>query len=617
MRRTTSLSACMPMIESPSATTNGRRPTNDRAHSTAWPRPSSLALARVEVLHGRRARTPAPSSSSSLPVSRSVWISSPFRSKWFSIEVLPGPGDEQDPLHADAGQLLDDVLHDRLAADRQHLLRLGLRRGQQARAEAGDGNDGNVDVHGVCRPGGWTPDRALRHSIKSRRPRPWRRARGRWATGSAIIGAAHGRRKAPGGREDGHDARDAHRGSGLWWRRACWWRRPPGRSSPCAGRAAPQAFAADVEKAAILKVMTAAADWQLAHPSTHAPYDWTQAAFYTGMMAFAGVTDDPKYLERDAGDGGARTSGGPGLRPGHADDYAVIATYAQLYQRDRDKRMLAPSLALFNFLLTRKYDEPLVWGNAIENARAGLVRRAVHGAAGDGRGERRDRRPPLPGSRESPLVEDDGLPLRPRRAPLLPRQPLLRSARAERPEGVLEPRQRLGDRGPRARCCRTCRPDYPDRERYVALFREMAGGRRSRPRAPTATGGRACSIPESRPNPETSGTGFFVFALAWGVNQRRARSRARTSPRSGAGGPRSSAPCTRTACSAGCSRSATSRARPPPTRRRCTARARCCWRGAKSTGSRGQVPRADRRGRSHRSSGTRRARSAPRPSASA
>jgi hypothetical protein len=37
---------------------------------------------------------------------------------------FPGPGDEQHPLHADAGQLLDHVLHDRLAADRQHLLRL-------------------------------------------------------------------------------------------------------------------------------------------------------------------------------------------------------------------------------------------------------------------------------------------------------------------------------------------------------------------------------------------------------------------------------------------------------------------------------------------------------------
>ena len=49
------------------------------------------------------------------------------------------------------------------------------------------------------------------------------------------------------------------------------------------------AFSHAMDRAAVLKVMTAAADWQLDHPSTHAPYDWTQAAFYTGMMALAGV----------------------------------------------------------------------------------------------------------------------------------------------------------------------------------------------------------------------------------------------------------------------------------------------------------------------------------------
>ena len=41
----------------------------------------------------------------------------------------------------------------------------------------------------------------------------------------------------------------------------------------------PPAFSADLTRAAVRRVMTAAADWQLAHPSEHAP-DWTVAAFY-------------------------------------------------------------------------------------------------------------------------------------------------------------------------------------------------------------------------------------------------------------------------------------------------------------------------------------------------
>src|SRR5512140_3841082 len=121
----------------------------------------------------------------------------------------------------------------------------------------------------------------------------------------------------------------------------------------------------DLDRQAILQAMTRVADWQLAHPSTHEPWDWTQAAFYTGVMALAGVSDSPKYFDamRAMGDGNQWR---PGPRPGHADDYAVIASYAKLFQRYRDTRMLAPTRALFDFLVTRRYSEPLTWGNGIE-----------------------------------------------------------------------------------------------------------------------------------------------------------------------------------------------------------------------------------------------------------
>ena len=75
-------------------------------------------------------------------------MSSALRSKWFSIEALPGPVTNSTCLRADAGQLLHDVLHDRLAADRQHLLGLRLGGRQQAGAQTGDGNDGDFDIHG-------------------------------------------------------------------------------------------------------------------------------------------------------------------------------------------------------------------------------------------------------------------------------------------------------------------------------------------------------------------------------------------------------------------------------------------------------------------------------------
>src|SRR5688500_12885253 len=101
--------------------------------------------------------------------------------------------------------------------------------------------------------------------------------------------------------------------------------------------AQPPAFSADLTRSAVRRVMTAAADWQLAHPSEHAPHDWTVAAFYTGLMAFAELSDSPKYYDALKAIG-ERNQWRPGLRPGLADDYAVIATYAKIFQREKDRR---------------------------------------------------------------------------------------------------------------------------------------------------------------------------------------------------------------------------------------------------------------------------------------
>jgi rhamnogalacturonyl hydrolase YesR len=129
--------------------------------------------------------------------------------------------------------------------------------------------------------------------------------------------------------------------------------------------APPPTYSADLTRAAVRRVMTAAADWQLAHPSDHPPYDWTVAAFYTGMMAFSKISDSPKYYDAMKAMG-ERNQWRPGLRPGVADDYAVIATYAKIFQREKDRKLLEPALGLFDFLAALPFNEPLTWGNAIE-----------------------------------------------------------------------------------------------------------------------------------------------------------------------------------------------------------------------------------------------------------
>jgi len=271
----------------------------------------------------------------------------------------------------------------------------------------------------------------------------------------------------------------------------------------------------DLEPAAILRTMTRAADWQLAHPSSHAPYDWTQAAFYTGVMALAEVSPDAKYLQAMRAMGEAN-QWRPGLRPGHADDYAVIATYAKLFQIDKDKRMLAPALALFNFLATRPYNEPLAWGNAIETRELAWCDALFMGppalaAVTVATGDRKylDLANRLWWKTTDYLYDkDERLYYRDSRF-FEPREPNGKKVFWSRGNGWVI--------AGLARVLRDMPADYPDRPRYVALFREMAE------KVATLQGAdgywRSSLLDAaSRPNPETSGTGFFVYSLAWGIN---------------------------------------------------------------------------------------------------
>jgi rhamnogalacturonyl hydrolase YesR len=279
--------------------------------------------------------------------------------------------------------------------------------------------------------------------------------------------------------------------------------------------APPSAFSPALDRAAIMKVMTAAADWQLDHPSTHAPYDWTQAAYYTGMMALAGVADSSKYFDAMK-TMGEKNQWRPGLRPGHADDYAVIATYAKIYQRDKDKAMLAPALALFNFLATRKYDEPLVWGNAIETRELAWcdalfmgppAMAAVSAATGDQK--YLDLANRLWWKATEYLYDKD--------EHLYYRDSRYFEQREKNGKKVFWSRGNGWVLAGLARVLQDMPAGYPSRSRYVALFLEMAG-KVSGLQGPDGYWRASLLDPESRPNPETSGTGFFVYALAWGIN---------------------------------------------------------------------------------------------------
>jgi rhamnogalacturonyl hydrolase YesR len=288
----------------------------------------------------------------------------------------------------------------------------------------------------------------------------------------------------------------------------------PARAQTASPAAPPAPFSAGFDRQAMLKVMTAVADWQLAHPSGHATYDWTQAAFYTGMMAFTTVTTDAKYVGAMR-EMGYRNSWRPGLRPGHADDYAVVATYVKLYLIDRDPKYLAAARALFDYLAVYPYSEPLAWGNRIETREWAWCDALFMGppplvamAAATGERKYLDLANRLWWKTADYLYD--------KTEHLYYRDSRFFDQREPNGTKVFWSRGNGWVFAGLARVLQDMPADYPDRPRYVALFREMADAVLAT-QSPDGYWRSSLLDPASRPNPETSGTGFFTYGLAWGI----------------------------------------------------------------------------------------------------
>jgi len=114
--------------------------------------------------------------------------------------------------------------------------------------------------------------------------------------------------------------------------------------------------AADPKPAEIIRDMKRVADWQLENPSKHPVHDWTQAPFFLGLGNLHQVSGEAKY--RDAMDGfGKQLAYGPGPRVTHADDHAVLQAWLELYRLDKDAAKVEPAKARFDKVLAELANE--------------------------------------------------------------------------------------------------------------------------------------------------------------------------------------------------------------------------------------------------------------------
>lgn len=108
-----------------------------------------------------------------------------------------------------------------------------------------------------------------------------------------------------------------------------------------------------------LAIAETAADWQLAHPSPKwKATDWQNAAFYAGVMALSEVSTSRRFREAMMRMGEAN-AWQLGPRVYHADDQAVGQTYADLFEMYGDARMIAPMRQRFDLVLAHPPDDDL------------------------------------------------------------------------------------------------------------------------------------------------------------------------------------------------------------------------------------------------------------------
>lgn len=256
----------------------------------------------------------------------------------------------------------------------------------------------------------------------------------------------------------------------------------------------------------VVAIMTKVADWQLAHPR-HEDTDWHNGPFFAGIFELYKVTHNRNYLEVLI-KMGERNKWQPGKRLRHADDHCIGQTYIQLYLITKNPRMLRPIQKTFDQIIAtpKKGREDWWWCDALFMAPPALARLAT----ATKRQEYLDFMNTMWWDATDHLYDPD--------EHLYFRDQRFFSMREKNGQKVFWSR---GNGWVLAGLCRVLQympEDYPHRDGYVYLFKQMSEKVAS---LQQDDGFWRTSLldPESYPAGESSGTGFFIYALTWGIGK--------------------------------------------------------------------------------------------------
>ena len=260
--------------------------------------------------------------------------------------------------------------------------------------------------------------------------------------------------------------------------------------------------------AAISKAAQKVADWQLARAEPVFSQQWTYAALYDGLLAASKTTGDPRY--HDAVVKMAMRFAWKLLdaRFPHGDDMALGQSYMDLYLETHDPVRMADVKTILDRLMVRPDDpEKLLWWWCDALFMAPPVLARTFAATGDRRYlEYMDRE----WWQTSASLYDSA-------DHLYFRDSRYFTQKEKNGQRIFWSRGNGWVMGAFAKVLEVMPNDYPGRGKYIAQYKQMA----DRIAAIQGDDGlwRSGLLDAGAYDlPEVSGTAFFTYALAWGIN---------------------------------------------------------------------------------------------------
>lgn len=265
----------------------------------------------------------------------------------------------------------------------------------------------------------------------------------------------------------------------------------------------------------IKKTMSRAATWQLANPK-HELWDWTNGAFYAGISAAYKVTKNKQFLNAML-EMGEKNQWKPGPRLQHADDHAICQTYIDVFRIKKDQKMIDPFREQMDKFLTTPYEPKGIeqitwwWCDALFMAPPALVKLSM--TTGDKKYMEKSNElyhecyNLLYDKEEHLFARDLGY--------------VIKGDATDRREAngrkIFWSRGNGWVMGGLALLLNELPNEYKDRVFYETIFKQMAEKIANLQQADGLW--RASLLdPDSYPGGEASGSGFYTYALAYGIN---------------------------------------------------------------------------------------------------